>query len=101
MGKVALFTKPKSDPAAPAHLWFPTDRELEFGEISRRIDNRTREQVKLLASVLGLTYLTELCVDCALREFITLSERPDVYAVLDAYAQGKAAERERFARKAG
>jgi hypothetical protein len=91
MGKVALFAKPKFDPAVPTCPWFPTDRELQFGEISRHIDNSTREKVDLLGSVLGLTYLTELCVDCALSEIIKLCERPDVYAVLDAYQQGKAA----------
>jgi hypothetical protein len=50
MGKVALFAKPKFDPAVPT---FP-------------------------------------CVGCALCEIIKLCERPDVYAVLDAYQQGKA-----------
>jgi hypothetical protein len=98
MGKVALFATPKVEPALP---WFPTDAEVErYGrervqqmqwssEISRRIDDRVREQVAVLASVLGLTHLTQLCVDCALREIILLCERADVSAVLDAYAQGK------------
>ena len=38
---------------------------------------------------MGLTYLTELCIDCALAEIIKLCERPDVNAVLNAYVQGK------------
>jgi hypothetical protein len=91
MGKVALFEKPKFDPAVPTFPWFPTNRELQFGEITRQIDNSTREKVEILVSVLGLTYLAELCVDCALSEIIKLCERPDVCAVLDAYQQGKAA----------
>jgi len=100
MGKIALFTIPKVEPALP---WFPTDAEVEHhgrqrvqemqlcSEISRQIDNSTRERVAVLAAVLGLTYLTELCVDCALSEIIKLCERPDVYAVLNAYHQGKVA----------
>jgi hypothetical protein len=91
MGKVALFKKPTFDPADPTFPWFPTDRELRFGEITDQIDNGTREKVAVLVSVLGLTHLSELCVDCALAEIIKLCERPDVYAVLDAYNQGKAA----------
>jgi hypothetical protein len=94
MGKVVLFEKPTfdpADPAVPAFPWFPTNREIQYGEITRQIDNSTREKVAVLAAVLGLTYLTELCVDCALSEIIELCERPDVYAVLDAYQQGKAA----------
>jgi hypothetical protein len=91
MGKVALFIKPTFDRAVPTFPWFPTDRELQIGEISRQIDNSTREKVAVLVSVLGLTYLADLCVDCALSEIITLCERPDVYAVLNAYQQGKAA----------
>ena len=68
MSKVALFKKPKVDPAFPTFPWFPTDRELRFGEITDQIDNSTRERVAVLVSVLGLTHLTELCVDCALKE---------------------------------
>jgi hypothetical protein len=98
MGKVALFKKPTIDPANPTFPWFPTDRELEFGEFSRQSDNSTREKVAVLVSVLGLTHLTELCVDCALAEIIKLCERPDVYAVLDAHAQGKAAAMRKVSR---
>jgi hypothetical protein len=98
MGKVALFKKPKVDPAFPTFPWFPTDRELQLGEISRQSDNSTREKVAVLVSVLGLTHLTELCVDCALSEIIKLCERPDVCAVLDAHAQGKAAAMRRVGR---
>lgn len=106
MGKIALFTLPKVEPALP---WFPTDAEVErYGrervkemqwcsEITRQIDDSTRERVAILGSVLGLTHLAELCVDCALSEIIKLCERPDVYAVLDAFAKGKAAA----GRKAG
>jgi hypothetical protein len=97
MGKVALFAKPKFDPAVPTFPWFPTDRELQFGEITQQIDNSTREKVAVLGSVLGLTFLAELCVECALKEIIKLCERPDVNAVLDAHSQGKAAAK----RKAG
>jgi hypothetical protein len=97
MGKVALFVKPTFDPAVPTFPWFPTDRELQFGEITRQIDNSTREKVAVLVSVLGLTNLADLCVDCALSEIIKLCERPDVYAVLNAYQQGKAGAK----RKAG
>jgi hypothetical protein len=98
MGKVALFKKPKIDPAFPTFPWFPTDRELRLGEITDQIDNGTREKVAVLASVLGLTHLTDLCVDCALAEIIKLCERPDVCAVLDAHAQGKAAAMRRVGR---
>lgn len=97
MGKVALFKKPKVDPAFPTFPWFPTDRELRFGQITDQIDNSTREKVAVLVSVLGLTHLTGLCVDCALAEIIKLCERPDVYAVLDAYSHDKASAK----RKAG
>jgi hypothetical protein len=97
MGNVSLFAKPTLDPAVPTFPWFPTDRELQFGEITRQIDNSTREKVAVLVSVLGLTYLADLCVECALSEIITLCERPDVYAVLNAYQQGKVAAK----RKAG
>jgi hypothetical protein len=98
MGKVALFATPKIEPALP---WFPTDAEVErYGrervqqmrwctEITRQIDDSTRERVAVLGSVLGLTYLSELCADCALDEIIKLCERPDVYAVLDAYQKHK------------
>jgi hypothetical protein len=99
MGKVALFAKPTFDPAIPTFPWFPTDRELQLGEITRQIDNSTREKVRLLASVLGLTHLRELCVDCALAEIIKLCERPDVYAVLTAYQQDVATARDAAASK--
>jgi hypothetical protein len=100
MGKVALFTIPKIEPALP---WFPTEAEIELHgreaiddlrnirEFSRQSDNRIREQVAILGSVLGLNYLNELCPDCALKEIIQLCERPDVNAVLTAYGRGKAA----------
>jgi hypothetical protein len=97
MGKVALFKKPTFDPAVPTFPWFPTDRELQFGEITCQIDNSTREKVEVLATVLGLKHLTDLCMECALSEIIKLCERPDVYAVLDAYQQGKAAAKRRTA----
>jgi hypothetical protein len=100
MGKVVLFAAPRVVPPLP---WVPTEADIrrhgreaiqelqQVREIGRHIDNGTREKVSLLVSVLGLTHLTELCVDCALSEIIRLCERPDVYAVLDSYAQGKAA----------
>jgi hypothetical protein len=100
MGKVLLFTKTKVEPELP---WFPTENEIQrYGRdgayemrdrwtITRRVDKHTREQVDVLVNVLGLTHLTNLCVDCALAEIIKLCERPDVNAVLNAYAQGKAA----------
>jgi hypothetical protein len=107
MGKIALFQIPKVEPTLP---WFPTDAEAErYGrervqqmrwctEITRQIDDSTRERVAVLGSVLGLTYLNELCVDCALREIAELAtNRPDVYAVLDAFHKGKSAA----VRKAG
>jgi hypothetical protein len=99
MGKIALFTIPKVEAALP---WFPTDAEVErygrervqemqtLGEFMRQSDNRVREQVAILSSVLGLKYLIDLCPDCALREIIQLCERPDVNAVLTAYHPGKA-----------
>jgi hypothetical protein len=103
VGKIALFTIPKVEPALP---WFPTDAEVErYGrervqemqwssEISRRIDDSTREKVAVLVSVLGMKDLATLCVDCALAEIIKLCERPDVHAVLDAYQRSPfAAER--------
>jgi hypothetical protein len=103
MGKVALFTIPKVERTLP---WFPTDAEVErYGreraqgmqwcsEITRQIDDSTRERVAVLGSVLGLTYLSELCVDCALKEIAELAtNRPDVYAVLDAFHKGKNAAR--------
>jgi hypothetical protein len=96
MGKVALFVKPTFDPAVPTFPWFPTERELQFGEITRQIDNSTREKVEVLATVLGLKHLAELCMECALSEIIKLCERPDVCAVLDAYQQGKAAARRKL-----
>ena len=98
MGKVALFTIPKVEPACP---WQPTEadikrygrdlaQQLQWGsEISRQIDNSTREKVAVLVSVLGMKDLANLCVDCALAEIIKLCERPDVYAVLDAFQQSK------------
>jgi hypothetical protein len=52
--------------------------------------------VAVLVSVLGLTHLTELCVECALAEIIKLCDRPDVYVVLDAYQQGKAAAKRKM-----
>jgi hypothetical protein len=100
MGKVVLFAAPKVDPARP---WFPTEGEIQrFGhqtmqelqdlrEISRQIDTRIRENVAVLVSVLGMTQLAELCVECASREIVELAKRPDVYAVLDAFNKGKAA----------
>jgi hypothetical protein len=94
MGKVVLFAVPKVGPELPR---FPTEQELPFGEISRWVDDRTREKVAVLVSVLGLTHLTELCVDCALSEIIKLCERPDVYAVLDAFQKDKAAAKRRRA----
>jgi hypothetical protein len=90
VGKVVLFAAPKVGPELPR---FPTEQELTFGEISRWVDDRTREKVAVLSYVLGLTHLTELCMDCALAEIIKLCERPDVNAVLTAYHQGKAAKR--------
>jgi hypothetical protein len=105
MCRVILFAKQKVDPQLfrfpeehqIERLGLDSAQELPFGEISRQIDISTRERVAVLVSVLGLTYLTELCVDCALAEIIKLCERPDVYAVLDAYHHGKAA----LKRKAG
>jgi hypothetical protein len=103
MGKVALFAIPKIEPACP---WHPTEADIKrYGrdlaqqlqwssEISRRIDDSTREKVAVLVSVLGMKELANLCVDCALAEIIKLCERPDVYAVLDAYQRSRcAAER--------
>jgi hypothetical protein len=99
MGKVALFAIPKVEPVRP---WQPTDADIKrYGrdlaqqlqwssEISRQIDNSTREKVAVLVSVLGMKDLANLCVDCALAEIIKLCERPDVYAVLTAYGQRKA-----------
>jgi hypothetical protein len=106
MGKVALFAIPKIEPERP---WCPTEADIKrYGrelalrlqansEISRQIDNSAREQVAVLVSVLGMNDLATLCADCALAEIIKLCERPDVYAVLDALAKGKAAAK----RKAG
>jgi hypothetical protein len=107
MGKVVLFAIPKVEPKRP---WRPTEdaikrygrdlaQRLSF-DISCQIDNRVREQVAVLASVLGLSHLTELCVDCALAEIIKLCERVDVNAVLDAYANHKSALRLGSAREA-
>jgi hypothetical protein len=103
VGKVALFAIPKVEPVRP---WCPTEADIKrYGrelaqqfqwssEISRQIDNSTREKVAVLVSVLGMKDLATLCVDCALAEIIKLCERPDVYAVLDAFQQSKvAAER--------
>src|SRR5664280_2542916 len=103
MGKVALFAIPKVEPARP---WQPTEDDMKrysrdlaqklqwSSEISRRIDNSTREQVAVLVSVLGMKDLANLCVDCALAEIIKLCERPDVNALLDAYQRSPfAAER--------
>ena len=99
MGKVLLFTIPKVEPACP---WQPTEADIKrYGcdlaqqlqwssEISRQIDNSTREKVALLVSVLGIKDLATLCLDCALAGIIKLCERPDVYAVLDAFQQSKA-----------
>jgi len=98
MGKVALFATPNIEPELP---WFPTEHEIQrhgrvamqelhdLREVSRQIDNSTREKVAVLVSVLGMKDLANLCVDCALAEIVKLCERPDVYAVLDAYQQGK------------
>jgi hypothetical protein len=100
MGKVLLFTIPKVEPVRP---WSPTEADIKrYGrdlaqqlqwssEISRQIDNSTREKVAVLVSVLGMKDLANLCVDCALAEVVKLCERPDVYAVLDAFQQGKVA----------
>jgi hypothetical protein len=94
MGKVALFAIPK---VQPVHPWHPTEADIKrYGrelalqlqansEISRQIDDSTREKVAVLVSVLGMKDLASLCVDCALAEIIKLCERPDVYAVLDAH----------------
>jgi hypothetical protein len=94
MGKVLLFTIPKVEPVCP---WHPTEADIKrYGrdlaqqlqwssEISRQIDNSTREKVAILVSVLGMKDLATLRVDCALAEIVKLCERPDVYAVLDAY----------------
>jgi hypothetical protein len=101
MGKIALFERPTFDPADPTFPWFPTDRELRFGEITDQIDNSTREKVAVLASVLGMTHLSKLCVDCALTEIIKLCERPDVNAVLTAYQQDVATARDAAASKRG
>lgn len=103
MGKVALFAIPKAESACP---WQPTEADIKrYGrdlaqqlqwssEISRQIDNGTREKVAILVSVLGMKDLANLCVDCALAEIIKLCERPDVNAVLDAYQRSPfAAER--------
>jgi hypothetical protein len=99
MGKVVLFEPPEARPPLPL---FPTEAEIErscsFQPIvswgfSRWSDACTRQKVKVLANVLGLTYLNELCVDCALAEIIKLCERADVNAVLNAHAQGQAATR--------
>jgi hypothetical protein len=98
MGKVLLFTIPNVEPKRP---WCPTETDIKrYGrdlaqqlqwssEISGQIDNSTREKVAVLVSVLGMKDLANLCVDCALAEIVKLCERPDVYAVLDAYQQGK------------
>jgi hypothetical protein len=103
MGKVALFATPKVEPVRP---WHPTEDDIKrYGrdlaeqlrrssEFSRQVDNSTREKVAVLVSVLGMKDLAILCVDCALAEIIKLCERPDVYAVLDAFQQSRcAAER--------
>lgn len=99
MGKIVLFELPKIE---PKRRWCPTEADIQrygrervqemqgFGEISRRIDNSTREKVAVLVAVLGLRYLADLCVDCALAEIVKLCERPDVYAVLTAYQQRNA-----------
>jgi hypothetical protein len=104
MGKVALFAIPKIEPACP---WQPTEADIKrYGrdlaqqlqwssEISRRIDDSTREKVAVLSSILGLTCLADLCADCALAEIVKLCERPDVYAVLDAFQQSKVAAAKR------
>lgn len=96
MGKVVLFARPTVEPVRP---WLPTENEIrQYGreamqelqqvrEIGRWLDNSAREKVAVLVSVLGMTHLTELCVDCALSEIIKLCERPDVNAVLTAYQQ--------------
>jgi hypothetical protein len=99
MGKVLLFSPP-ADGSAPR----PTEsegprhglclaRDLPFAEFTRQVDTHTRERVAVLASVLGLTYLTDLCVECALKEIVKLCERPDVYAVLDASDRAAVAKR--------
>jgi len=102
MGKVALFSIPKVEPKPP---WRPSEEDVkrygrEFVEDRKRlddfqieIDNRTRERVAVLSNVLGLTYLNELCDGCALDEIVKLCERPDVYALLDAYHKRKVRER--------
>jgi hypothetical protein len=103
MGKVALFAIPKVESVRP---WYPTEADIKrYGrdlatqlqwssEISRQIDDSTREKVAILVTVLGMKDLANLCVDCALAEIIKLCERPDVYAVLDAYQRSRcAAER--------
>jgi hypothetical protein len=94
MGKVLLFAVPKVEPKRP---WCPTEADIQrYGrdlaqqlqrssEFSRQSDNRIREQVAILVSVLGMKDLATLCVDCALAEIIKLCERPDVNAVLGAY----------------
>jgi hypothetical protein len=96
MGKILLFTVPKVE---PKHPWCPTEADIQrYGrelaqqlqqssEFSRQSDNRTREQVAILVSVLGMKDVANLCVDCALAEIIKLCERPDVNAVLAAYRQ--------------
>jgi hypothetical protein len=100
MGKVALFAIQKVEPACP---WQATEADIKrYGrdlaaqlqsssEITRQIDDSTRERVAILVSVLGMKDLATLCVDCALAEIIKLCERPDVYAVLDAFQQSKVA----------
>jgi hypothetical protein len=96
MGKIVLFAIPKVEPVRP---WCPTEADIKrYGrdlaqqlqwssEISRQIDNSTREKVAVLVSVLGMKDLANLCVDCALAEIIKLCGRPDVNALLDAYRQ--------------
>jgi hypothetical protein len=100
MSKVLLFAIPKVEPKRP---WCPTEADIKrYGrdlaqqlqcssEITRQIDNSTREKVAILVSVLGMKDLATLCVDCALAEIVKLCERPDVYAVLDAFQQSKVA----------
>jgi hypothetical protein len=85
VGKVALFAVPKVEPACS---WQPTEADIKrYGrdlaqqpqwssEISRQIDDSTREKVAVLVSVLGMKDLAILCVDCALAEIVKLCERP-------------------------
>jgi hypothetical protein len=92
MNNIAFLAPPQVEPVQPDYRSISGDdpegaRRLR--EFMAWCDTKTREKVALLVSVLGLSYLADLCIDCAAKEIIELMKRPDVYALVEAYERAK------------